>query len=123
MNRENAANVAARPDLALATISEQSPAVARRLTEAEEDQMAAERIAGRLARFNGKQGKHGPLATCKRQMLLRIPQNSYLAIEQLSNEIGPRPTVLATELIIIAARCQPENWHNALQAFAQAVKG
>jgi aldehyde:ferredoxin oxidoreductase len=123
MNRENAANVAARPDLAMATIGEQSLAIARRLTEAEEDQMQAEHAAMKLANFGDKAGKHGPAATVKRPMMLHVPRERYLALVELANELGPSPTTLVTELAIIASRCPSDKWYSGLQAFERAVKG
>lgn len=87
-----------------------------------DDAAAAAHSAEMLARFGEKLGRHGPLATCTRPMMLRIPRDAFLDLVQLSGEVGPRPATLATELVIIAAHCPPAKWHQAVATFQQSCK-
>ena len=85
--------------------------------------MLSEETKTKLARFGPHAGRHGPLATRTRPMLLRVPRDAYLDLVQISAYVGPRPTTLITELAIIAGGCPSVRWHDAVAAFQHACGG
>lgn len=124
MNRENEHTLKDRAKFALPPAADASLALAdgtaRVLTAEEQDEVSAAKARSYLERFGDRAGKHGPLASVKRGMLLRVPRDAYLALIQISADVGPRPTSLITELAIVASRCPPARWHDAVAAFQHA---
>lgn len=76
-----------------------------------------------LARFGRKAGKHGPLASRRVAVMIRIPLTTDARAENLARALGSRKTTLIAQAVTVLMQCQASRWYSALAAFQKASGG